>query len=300
MGPPLSRAAQRTVGLGRLHYDPTMNRQEQAASVGPTEDSVPVVILCGGKGSRIREASPLVPKPMLTIGDRPMLWHIMKLYGGHGFTEFVLALGYLGDVIRTFILHYEALTRDFTVDFGSPDGVRYLQDQSELGWRVSCVETGADALTGTRVRRATSHLTADTIMVTYGDGVGDVDLTALLAFHRSHPGLATITTVRPPGRFGELHIDDDDRIVSFEEKPQTSTGTINGGFMVFDRGVIDRYIPEDADVMLERDPLNQLAKDGELYAFRHDGFWQPMDTPRERELLQELWDAGNAPWKIWT
>lgn len=276
-----------------------MSRQEQTAIAGQTAASVPVVILCGGKGSRIREASPLIPKPMLTIGDRPILWHIMKLYGAHGFTEFVLALGYLGDVIRTFVLHYEALTRDFTLEFGSPDGVQYLQDQSELGWRVSCVETGAEALTGTRVRRATSHLTSDTIMVTYGDGVGDVDLTALLAFHRSHPGLATMTTVRPPGRFGELHVDDDDRIVSFEEKPQTSTGTINGGFMVFDREAIDRYIPEGNDVMLERDPLNQLAKDGELYAFRHDGFWQPMDTPRERELLQELWDTGTAPWRIW-
>ena len=276
-----------------------MSRHDQPVIASRTASSVPVVILCGGKGSRIREAGPLVPKPMLTIGDRPILWHIMKLYGAHGFTEFVLALGYLGDVIRTFVLHYEALTRDFTLEFGKPDGIQYLQDQSELGWRVSCVETGAETLTGTRVRRAIAHLSSDTIMVTYGDGVGDIDLTALLAFHRSHPGLATMTTVRPPGRFGELLVDGDDRIVSFEEKPQTSTGTINGGFMVFDREAIERYIPEDVDVMLERDPLNQLARDGELYAFRHDGFWQPMDTPRERELLQGLWDAGKAPWRTW-
>lgn len=276
-----------------------MSRPQETAPAGSEASSVPVVILCGGKGSRIRDASPLVPKPMLAIGERPILWHIMKLYGAHGFTDFVLALGYLGDVIRTFILQYEALTRDFTVEFGSPDGIEYLKGQSEVGWRVSCIETGAESLTGTRVRRAASHLTADTIMVTYGDGVGDVDISALLAFHRSHPGLATMTTVRPPGRFGELHIDDGDRIVAFEEKPQTSTGTINGGFMVFDRAAIERYIPHDVDVMLEQEPLNQLAKDGELYAFRHDGFWQPMDTPRERELLQRLWDAGDAPWRIW-
>lgn len=274
--------------------------------MGPAEEApvraaegVPVVILCGGRGTRIGEASRLIPKPMLEIGGRPILWHVMKLYDTFGFTQFVLALGYLGDVIRRFFLHYEALTRDFTIDIGNPGEITYLQEQSELGWQVTCVDTGLDTLTGTRVRQAVSHLPDGPIMVTYGDGVGDIDLGALLAFHRSHGGLATITAVHPPGRFGELVISDDYRVDVFDEKPQTSSGEINGGFMVLEREAINRYVPAGENLMLEREPLNALARDGQLFAYKHDGFWQPMDTVRERDLLEGLWASGKAPWKLW-
>jgi glucose-1-phosphate cytidylyltransferase len=271
-------------------------------------DEVPTIILCGGRGTRIREVSTLVPKPLLPIGDRPILWHIMKLYSSYGFSDFVLALGWLGDEIRKFFLNYEALTRDFTLQLGREGGIEYFDGhgdgesaggRAEDDWRVTCVDTGLDSLTGSRVLRATRHLGPGPVMVTYGDGVGNIDVRALLAFHRSHGRLATVTAVRPPGRFGELRIEDGGLVTEFEEKPQTSTGAISGGFMVLEREAIDRYIPADTDVMLEREPLSALAADRQLAAFEHDGFWQPMDTPREQELLQELWTSGEAPWKTW-
>jgi glucose-1-phosphate cytidylyltransferase len=237
---------------------------------------------------------------MLPIGNRPILWHVMKLYATFGFGHFVLALGYLGDVIRQYFLHYEALASDYTIELGTPDSIEYFNGHPETGWRVTCVETGADALTGTRVLRAMRHVQAQRFMVTYGDGVGDIDIAAVVRFHRSHGRLATMTAVHPPGRFGELRIGDGGVIEAFEEKPQTSSGAINGGFMVFEREVLDRYIPVDADVMLEREPLAGLAADGELMAYQHDGFWQPMDTPREMDLLNDLWSSGKAPWKVWT
>jgi glucose-1-phosphate cytidylyltransferase len=263
-----------------------------------SDNKVPTVILCGGRGTRISEVNSLVPKPMLPIGSRPILWHIMKIYAAHGYSDFVLALGWLGDEIRRFFLQYQALTCDFTIDLGRPDQIQFLNGHPEATWRVTCMDTGIDALTGTRVRRATRHLDDGPIMVTYGDCVGTVDLRALLEFHRDHGKLATVTAVRPPGRFGEL-VMDDDTVVEFAEKPQTSSGSINGGFMVFEKEAIDHYVPPDGDVMLEREPMASLAKDGELVAFRHDGFWQPMDTPRERQLLEELWQTGAAPWQRW-
>jgi glucose-1-phosphate cytidylyltransferase len=262
-------------------------------------DDVPTIILCGGRGTRIREVSTLVPKPLLPIGDRPILWHIMKLYATFGFSDFVLALGWLGEEIRKFFLNYEALTRDFTLQLGPGGGIEYLGGHAEEDWQVTCIDTGVDALTGTRVRRASRHLPDGPVMVTYGDGVGDIDLSALLRFHRDQGRLATVTTVHPPGRFGEVRVDDDGRVLDFVEKPQTSGGAISGGFMIFERDAIDRYIPADDDVMLEREPLSALAADGQLSGYRHDGFWQPMDTPREHELLTGLWEAGEAPWKLW-
>jgi glucose-1-phosphate cytidylyltransferase len=261
--------------------------------------TVPTIILCGGRGTRIREAGPEVPKPMLPIGGRPILWHIMKTYAAFGHTDFVLALGYLGDVIKRFFLQYEPLMCDFTIELGTPGSISYLHEHPESGWRVTCVDTGLDALTGTRVRRAARHLGDGPVMITYGDGVSDIDITALLELHRSHGRLATVTAVHPPGRFGELRLGPHDDVMAFEEKPQTSTGAINGGYMVLEREAIDRYIPVDDDVMLEREPLSKLAADGQLVAYRHDGFWQPMDTPRERQLLEDLWVAGGAPWKRW-
>jgi len=261
---------------------------------------VPTIILCGGRGTRISEVNPQLPKPLLPIGNRPVVWHIMKIYASHGHTDFVLALGWLGEQIRRFVLDYEAMICDFTVELGRRDHIEFHNQHPEAGWRVTCADTGIDALTGTRVRRAAeaAGLGDGPIMVTYGDGVADVDIAALLDFHRSHQRLATVTAVRPPGRFGEL-VFDGDRVTAFEEKPQTSSGAINGGFLVLEREAIDHFIPADDDVMLEREPMSRLAAAGELMAFRHDGFFQPMDTPRERDLLEDLWSSGKAPWKIW-
>jgi glucose-1-phosphate cytidylyltransferase len=236
---------------------------------------------------------------MLPIGPRPVLWHIMKIYAAYGHRDFVLALGYLGEEIKRFFLHYQALTCDFTIELGNGGHIEYLSDHPEHGWRVSCLDTGLDALTGTRVRRAAAHLPDGSVMVTYGDCVGNVDVNALLTYHTNQGRLATITAVQPPSRFGELLISDNGLVKEFAEKPQTSDGAISGGFMVFEREAIERYIPSDRDVMLEREPLSQLAADGELAAYKHEGFWQPMDTPRERQLLDRLWETGQAPWKVW-
>lgn len=223
----------------------------------------------------------------------------MKLYATFGHQDFVLALGYLGEEIRRFFLHYQALTCDFTIELGRNGELRYFDNHSENEWRVTCIDTGDDAQTGTRVLRAARYVEDSVVMLTYGDGVGDVNIDALLAYHRKRGLLATVTAVQPPSRFGELVIGDDDLVKEFTEKPQTSTGVISGGFMVLQREAIDQYIPADSDVMLEREPLSRLAADGQLAAYRHDGFWQPMDTPREQQLLQELWDAQKAPWKVW-
>ena len=264
-----------------------------------TPTTVPTIILCGGRGTRIAEGDPTVPKPLVKIGGKPILWHIMKIYATHGYCDFVLALGWLGEEIRRFFLQYEAMTRDFTVELGAPGRIEYLGDHGEAGWRVTCRDTGADSLTGTRVARALEGLDATTVMVTYGDCVGALDIGALLDHHRVSGRLATITAVRPPSRFGELVIDDSGRVREFAEKPQTSTDAINGGFMVFEREAFHRYFPADRDFMLEREPLAALAADGELTAYVHRGFWQPMDTPRERLLLENLWSEGDPPWKIW-
>jgi glucose-1-phosphate cytidylyltransferase len=243
--------------------------------------------------------SQTLPKPMLTVGGRPILWHLMKLYAAQGHNDFILALGWLGDEIRRFFLDYAALTSDFTVELGRQGSISYLDEHPDEGWRVTCVETGDDALTGTRVRRAARRTAAPRVMVTYGDGVGDIDLAKLLAFHAGHGRLATVTAVRPPGRFGEITFGDDGLVPEFTEKPQTSSGAVSGGFMVLEREAIERFIPEDRNVMLEREPMQALAREGQLAAYQHDGFWQPMDTPREQELLNSLWDSGKAPWKLW-
>lgn len=263
------------------------------------EGRIPTIILCGGRGTRISEVNPHLPKPLLPIGSRPVLWHIMKIYATHGHTDFVLALGWLGDQIRRFVLDHEAMTTDFTVELGRRDRIEYHHQHPETGWRISCIDTGRDSLTGTRVRKAVEGAGLDgPVMVTYGDGVADVDVTALIEFHRSHGKLATVTAVRPPGRFGEL-VFDGDRVEAFEEKPQTSAGSINGGFLVLEREAIEEFIPRDHDVMLEREPMTGLASAGQLMAYRHDGFFQPMDTPRERALLEDLWVGGKAPWRVW-
>ena len=251
------------------------------------------VILCGGRGTRLTEETQLKPKPMVEIGDRPILWHIMKIYERHGFNDFVLALGYKGDVIKDYFLHYHARMSDITVDLRNGK-VEYSNPMAE-DWRVKLVDTGADTMTGGRLLRLADMLRdGGTFMLTYGDGVSDVDITALLAFLRAHGKMATLTAVRPPVRFGDVRMDGD-RVSSFVEKPQAGEGWINGGFFVFEPGVFD--VIADDSTMLEREPLETLAERGELMAYHHPDYWQCMDTIRDRQALESLWVSGQAPWQ---
>jgi glucose-1-phosphate cytidylyltransferase len=254
-----------------------------------------VVILAGGKGTRLREETDHRPKPMVEIGGRPILWHIMKLYAHHGFSEFVICLGYKGDVIRDYFLNYEARNADITVTLGNR-AVELHGIVAENGWKVTLAETGDETMTGGRVRRVAPYLDGDEFMVTYGDGVADVDVTALLAHHRSHGRLATVTAVHPGSRFGELAIEDGSVRV-FQEKPQVHEGWINGGFFVFHRSVVGRIGGDDDS--LESGLLTQLASENQLNVYQHGGFWQCMDTFREYQVLKAQWDAGRAPWAVW-
>ncbi|HLO66759.1 MAG TPA: glucose-1-phosphate cytidylyltransferase [Holophaga sp.] len=253
------------------------------------------IILAGGLGTRLSEETVVKPKPMVEVGGHPMLWHIMNIYARHGHEDFLVALGYKGEMIKDYFLKFNALNADLSVDLAT-GGVR-IHDGNPIKWRVHLVDTGAETQTGGRIKRLGSWLGDDaTFMMTYGDGVADVDIPALLAFHRKHGRLATVTAVRPPARFGGITFDGD-RVAGFAEKPQIGEGWINGGFFVLDRKVLD-YIDGDA-TLWEREPLERLSADGQLMAFRHEGYWQPMDTVRERNLLEELWRAGRAPWKVW-
>jgi len=258
-----------------------------------------VVILCGGAGSRIRDASELLPKPMLPIGGKPILWHIMKLYSHYGFNEFVLCLGYRGWVIKEFFLNYAAMTNDVVVQLGPKRTVTIGARDHEEDWNVTLADTGEATNTGGRVIAIRKYVEeADLFLLTYGDGVANVDLHALLEFHRAHGKTATVTAVRPPGRFGELRIRGD-AVDEFNEKPQASGGFINGGFFVLDAKRVWKYLDGPASIGLEREPMQRMAADGELVAYRHEGYWQPMDTLREYNLLNEAWESGRAPWKVW-
>ena len=251
------------------------------------------VILCGGLGTRLSEETQVKPKPMVEIGGRPILWHIMKIYERHGFNDFTLALGYKGEVIKDYFLNYHARQSDLTVHLQGGQ-VDYSNPTAE-DWRVSMIDTGANSMTGGRLLRLKPHLeSGGTFMLTYGDGVSDVDLTALLAFHRSHGHLATVTAVRPPVRFGELSIEKN-MVTKFQEKPQAGEGWINGGFFVFEPDVFD-FISDDS-TLLEREPLEQIAKKGELMVYQHPGYWQCMDTVRDKVTLEDLWISDKAPWK---
>jgi glucose-1-phosphate cytidylyltransferase len=254
------------------------------------------VILCGGLGTRLREETEYRPKPMVEVGGRPILWHIMKIYAQQGFCEFVLCLGYRGSMIKEYFLDYEAMNNDFTVCLGKHSPVAYHGTHQEQDFQVTLADTGLHTMTGGRVARIAKYVPEDAFMLTYGDGLGDVDLRALVDFHRAHGKLATLTTVRPTSRFGILEIDARSRVLTFSEKPQLD-GWINAGFCVFDRRVFD-YLGGD-DCVLEREPLERLARDGHLMAFRHEGFFCAMDTHREYQYLNELWAGGKAPWKTW-
>lgn len=253
-----------------------------------------VGILAGGFGTRLAEETESRPKPMVEVGDKPILWHIMKHYSHYGFKEFDIALDYKGEVIKKYMLDYCSLNGNLTVHLGT--GGTSLHDAFRDDWTVSLVDTGLYTNTGGRIKRLAPWLGNETFMLTWGDGVSDVDLSKLLAFHRSHGKLATVTAVRPPARFGRLEFDGD-RVVEFSEKPQTSEGWINGAFFVLEPGVFD-YIEGDG-TQWEREPMENLARDGQLIAYRHEGFWQCMDTLRDKHLLNRLWDSGQAPWKSW-
>jgi len=254
-----------------------------------------VVILCGGMGSRLAEETQVRPKPMVSVGGHPLLWHIMNIYGRAGFSEFTLALGYRGEAIKEYFLNFYALDSDFSVDLKSGE-VRYLRP-ARRDWKVDLVDTGEDCMTGGRLHRLEPLLRGGgTFMLTYGDGVANIDLRKVLEFHRSHGKLATVTAVRPPARFGGMKLDGE-RVADFKEKPQAGEGWINGGFFVFEPGVF-KYLVGDATV-LEAEPLERLCRDGQLMAWRHEGFWQCMDTLRDRQTLEAQWASGSAPWKMW-
>ncbi len=259
-----------------------------------------VVILCGGQGTRIRDANEFLPKPMLPIGGRPIVWHIMKHYERHGFDSFVLCLGYKGWLIKEFFLNYRAMTADIAVNLGDHGAVEVLGERGPSeAWRVVLAETGEATMTGGRVAAIRRYVAGDELfLLTYGDGVSDVDLTALVAFHRRHGKIVTVTAVHPPGRFGELEMSGD-VVTSFNEKPQTTEGYINGGFMVCDAKRLWDYLGDDPGVLFEKDPMQRLAQAGELRAYHHEGFWQPMDTLREYQHLNDLWARGEAPWHTW-
>lgn len=263
----------------------------------PPPADIPVVILAGGLGTRLREETERVPKPMVQIGNRPILWHIMKVYGAHGFRRFIICLGYKSWSIKEFFLNYREEVADLTVMLGEGGGVKYGRSPVSEDWEVTLAETGLLTGTGGRLSRVRDHIDADTFMFTYGDGLGSVDLTALLAHHRAGGRVGTVTGVRPTSRYGEMRVADG-LATEFNEKPTRPDGFVSGGFFAFERAFLD-YVDDAEDLFLEQRPLQQLARDGQLQVFPHDGYWLGMDTYRELTELNELWGSGDAPWKVW-
>tara|TARA_B100000700_G_scaffold90132_1_gene101693 strand:- start:674 stop:1444 length:771 start_codon:yes stop_codon:yes gene_type:complete len=256
---------------------------------------VKAVILAGGLGTRLAEETQVRPKPMVEIGGRPLLWHLMKTYSAHGVDDFIVCCGYKGYVIKEYFANYFLHVSDVTFDVAA-NTMEVHRDRAEP-WRVTLVDTGDHTLTGGRLKRIAEYVAGDeAFCMTYGDGLGDVDITALVEFHRSHGRMATVTAVKPPGRFGALDMDGE-RVAGFTEKPPGDEGLINGGFFVLDPSCLE--LIEGDDIRWEDGPLQELAERGELRAFQHAGFWQPMDTVRERDILANLWDMGQAPWKVW-
>lgn len=251
-----------------------------------------VIILAGGFGTRLAEYTETVPKPMVSVGGRPILWHIMRTYAHFGHKDFYLALGYKAELVKEYFLHYRSVNSDFSVDLGTGEVTLFHAEDTD--WRVTLVHTGLDSMTGGRVKRMQSLIGDEPFMLTYGDGLADIDLNALLDFHRSHGKMVTVTAVHPGARFGELMIDSD-QVKTFQEKPQMGQGWINGGYFVMQPEFIDLIVNDSA--ILEREPLEKAARMGELMAFRHEGYWQCMDTKRDRDSLEAIWSSGKAPWK---
>ena len=256
-----------------------------------------VVILAGGFGTRISEESHLKPKPMIEIGEKPILWHIMKIYSHFGFDDFVICLGYKGYCIKEYFAHYYLYESDVTFDFRC-ENQQVIHTHHAEPWRVTLVNTGIETMTGGRIKRIRPYVGDETFLLTYGDGLGDVDIPASIAFHRQHGKLATVTATQPTGRYGALGLGPRDRVTDFQEKPSGDGAWVNAGFFVMEPAVFD-YIEGDATI-LERDPLENLARDGQLVAYKHHGFWQPMDTLRDKTALEQHWRSGRAPWKVWS
>lgn len=254
-----------------------------------------VVILAGGYGTRLSEETVNIPKPMVEIGGKPILWHIMKIYSHYGYNDFIICLGYKGYIIKEYFMNYFMHMSDITVDL-SNGGIKVHNSKAE-NWKVTLVDTGLDTMTGGRIKRIKDHLYGERFMLTYGDGVGDVNINSLVEFHESHGKLATMTAVQPSGRFGALRINDDKKVESFVEKPAGDGAWINGGFFVLEPQVID-YIKDD-NTTWEREPLENLTKESQLFAYKHEGFWKPMDTLRDKIELERLWSTKEAPWKVW-
>ncbi|RKY07688.1 MAG: glucose-1-phosphate cytidylyltransferase [Planctomycetota bacterium] len=253
-----------------------------------------VAILAGGFGSRLQEETVIRPKPMVEIGGKPILWHILNIYSAFGFNDFVLALGYKGEYIKKYFLNFYAVNNDLTVDLAN--GKSEIHEGKQPNWRIDLVDTGLKTMTGGRIKRLQPWVGNETFLATYGDGLSDIRIEELISFHKSHGKVATLTAVRPPARFGGLNIDGG-RVVKFAEKPQSGEGWINGGFFVLEPEIFD-YIDGDS-TPFEGEPMQKLASDGQLMAFQHEGFFQPMDTIRECNILEDLWVSGKAPWKMW-
>ena len=262
---------------------------------------IPVVILCGGMGTRLREASEKLPKPLVDIGGKPILWHVMKIYSAHGFRHFVLCLGYKSELIKRYFLELREHTSDFTLHMTGDYAPRYHNDaDADEGWEVTFVDTGLQTGTGGSIKKVADHLRSDVFALTYGDGIGDIDLTAELCHHVEQGRMATVVGVHPTSRFGEIHVDEGlAQVTEFNEKPTLATGWVSGGFFLFNRPFVFDYLSDDPGLLLESEPLQRVARDGQLTLFPHEGFWAGMDTFRDWTDPNPLWDAGEATWKIW-
>lgn len=258
-----------------------------------------VVILCGGKGTRLREETEFRPKPMVPIGRQPILWHIMKYYAHYGHKDFVLCLGYKGEMIKDYFRNYLWNTSDISLSLGPAAAVKFHDHHGEEDWTVTLADTGEDSMTAYRVKLIQRYLTpGEPFLLTYGDGLSDLDINATIQAHRKSQRICTISAVHPAGRFGALSIDETGAIHTFQEKPQVEQAYVNGGYMVCEPRLFD-YLPADPGVMFEREPIERLVRDGQLNSYRHEGFWQPMDTYQETQHLNRLWAEGKAPWKVW-
>jgi len=256
-----------------------------------------VVILCGGMGTRLKEETEYKPKPMVEIGEKPILWHIMKLYAHYGIKDFVLSLGYKGEIIKEYFYNYEILSNDFTIELGNKKNVEIHSNNAEKEWRITLADTGDKALKGARLKRVQKYINDDQFMLTYGDGIANVDIENLLEFHQNHGKLATLTGINPASRFGELKIKGN-QVESFSEKPKNGDSLINGGFFIFNRDIFN-YLSEEENCDLEIGPLEKIAAEGQLMVYKHRGFWACMDTIRDMEYLNKLWRKGQAAWKVW-
>jgi glucose-1-phosphate cytidylyltransferase len=273
-----------------------IQQEDRELSYNPAD--IPVVILCGGMGTRLREASEKLPKPLVDVGGKPILWHIMKTYGHYGFRRFILCLGYKSDQIRRYFLDYREHSNDFTLNLAAESTPRWHGTGPTEDWEITFVDTGLLTGTGARLRRVTEYLDQDHFLLTYGDGIGNVDIPALVEQHVTSGRLGTVTGVHPASRYGEMHVDGD-MVSEFNEKPTLATGWVSGGFFAFNRLMAEKYLDDDPSLMLEKKPLQTLAADGELGVFQHEGFWMGMDTFRDWTELNGLWDAGTPPWKVW-